>query len=82
VSEVVADEELPNAVNALAGSIARGPSVAIELMKRLVQEGATRGLDEQIELEQFLQQITHQTEDAAEGRQSFLEKREPVFKGR
>lgn len=82
VSEVVADEELPNAVNALAGSIARGPSVAIELMKRLVQEGATRGIDEQIELEQFLQQITHQTEDAAEGRQSFLEKREPVFKGR
>ncbi|MCX7617471.1 enoyl-CoA hydratase-related protein [Tepidiforma sp.] len=82
VSQVAPDEELPAAAGALAGAIARGPSVAIELMKRLVQEGATRGLDEQIELEQFLQQITHATEDAAEGRQSFLEKREPRFKGR
>jgi 2-(1,2-epoxy-1,2-dihydrophenyl)acetyl-CoA isomerase len=82
VSQVVSDEELPAATDALAGAIARGPSVAIELMKRLVQEGATRGLGEQIELEQFLQQITHQTEDAEEGRRSFLEKREPVFKGR
>ncbi len=82
VSQVVPDGELPAATAALAGAIARGPSVAIELMKRLVQEGASRGLDEQIELEQFLQQITHQTEDAAEGRRSFLERREPVFRGR
>lgn len=82
VSQVVPDDELPAAAGALAQSIARGPSVAIELMKRLVQEGATRGLDEQIELEQFLQQITHETEDAEEGRRSFLERREPVFKGR
>jgi len=82
VSQVVADDELHGAVDALAGAIARGPSVAIELMKRLVQEGGSRGLDEQIELEQFLQQITHATEDAEEGRRSFLEKREPIFKGR
>jgi 1,4-dihydroxy-2-naphthoyl-CoA synthase len=51
-------------------------------MKRLTQESMTRGLDEQIELEQFLQGITSRTEDAAEGRNSFLERREPVFKGR
>ena len=56
--------------------------MAIELMKRLTHEGMTRGLDEQIEMEQFLQGITHNTEDSAEGRQSFLEKREPQFKGR
>ena len=34
-------------------------------MKRLTQEGLTRGLDEQIEMEQFLQGITHNTEDPA-----------------
>jgi 1,4-dihydroxy-2-naphthoyl-CoA synthase len=33
-------------------------------------------------MEQFLQGITSSTEDVKEGRQSFLERREPVFKGR
>jgi 2-(1,2-epoxy-1,2-dihydrophenyl)acetyl-CoA isomerase len=82
VSEVVPADELQNRATALAREIADVPSVAIELMKRLTQESMTRGLDEQIELEQFLQGITSRTEDAAEGRNSFLERREPVFKGR
>jgi 2-(1,2-epoxy-1,2-dihydrophenyl)acetyl-CoA isomerase len=82
VSEVVPADQLIARANALATEIATGPSVAIELMKRLTHEGLTRGLDEQIEMEQFLQGITHNTEDAAEGRNSFLERREPVFKGR
>ena len=82
VGEVVPDSEFQQRVSAFATEIANGPTLAIELMKRLAYEGQTRGLDEQIEMEQFLQQITHGTEDAAEGRRSFLEKREPVFKGR
>lgn len=82
VSEVVSAEELAARATALATEIARGPSVAIELMKRLTQEGLTRGLDEQVQLEEYLQQVTRNTEDVAEGRNSFLEKREPVFKGR
>jgi 2-(1,2-epoxy-1,2-dihydrophenyl)acetyl-CoA isomerase len=82
VSEVVPAEELDARATALAREIATGPSVAIELMKRLTQETFTRDLDSQIEMEQFLQGYTHNTEDAAEGRRSFLEKREPLFKGR
>lgn len=82
VSEVVPADDLDARASELAHEIASGPSIAIELMKRLTQESMSRGLDEQIELEQFLQGYTHATEDAAEGRQSFLEKREPVFKGR
>ena len=82
VSEVVPAEQLAERATALAREIADGPSLAIELMKRLTHEGLTRGLDEQIEMEQFLQGITHNSEDAKEGRLSFLEKREPVFKGR
>lgn len=82
VSEVVSADELAGRATALALEIANGPSLAIELMKRLTHEGLTRDLDEQIEMEQFLQGITHNTEDAAEGRNSFLERREPVFKGR
>lgn len=82
VSEVVPADQLQARVTALATEIARGPSLAIELNKRLAQEGLTRTLEEQIQLEQFLQGVTHSSEDAAEGRNSFLEKREPVFKGR
>ncbi|MCK9519748.1 MAG: enoyl-CoA hydratase-related protein [Dehalococcoidia bacterium] len=82
VSEVVPADELESRAMALATEIARGPSLAVELNKRLAHEGLNRGLEEQIELEQFLQGITHASEDAAEGRNSFLEKREPVFKGR
>jgi 2-(1,2-epoxy-1,2-dihydrophenyl)acetyl-CoA isomerase len=82
VSEVVPAEELAERADALAREIATGPSVAIELIKRVTQEGLTRDLDTQIEMEQFLQGITSQTEDVKEGRQSFLERREPVFKGR
>ena len=82
VSEVVPADELLTRSGALATEIANGPSVAIELIKRVTQEGLTRSLDEQIEMEQFLQGITSKSEDAIEGRQSFLERREPVFKGR
>ncbi len=82
VNEVVpADQLMPRAL-ALAGEIAHGPSLAIELDKRLVREAFERDLESHTELEQFLQGYTHSTEDAAEGRKSFLEKREPVFKGR
>jgi 2-(1,2-epoxy-1,2-dihydrophenyl)acetyl-CoA isomerase len=82
VNEVVPAEEFADRVTAAATEIARGPSLAIELDKRLVREALDRSLEEQIELEQFLQGHTHASEDAKEGRQSFLEKREPVFRGR
>jgi len=82
VSEVVAPDDLAARVTALATEIATGPSVAIELMKRLAHEAYDASLAVQIEHEQFLQDITHRTQDAEEGRRSFLEKRDPVFKGR
>jgi 2-(1,2-epoxy-1,2-dihydrophenyl)acetyl-CoA isomerase len=82
VSEVLPTDEFAARVTQLANEIATGPSVAIELMKRLAHESLEKSLEVQIEHEQFLQQITHATEDVQEGRQSFLEKRDPVFKGR
>ncbi|MFN0145324.1 MAG: enoyl-CoA hydratase/isomerase family protein [Dehalococcoidia bacterium] len=78
---VPADQLMPRA-RALASEIAHGPCIAIELDKRLVREAFDHSLERQTELEQFLQGYTNQSEDAKEGRLSFLEKREPVFKGR
>ena len=82
VSEVVPTEELTDRALALAAEIAHGPSVAVEIMKRMVRESATLSLRQHVELEEHLQRITFETEDFAEGRDSFLEKREPMFRGR
>jgi 2-(1,2-epoxy-1,2-dihydrophenyl)acetyl-CoA isomerase len=82
VTEVVSDDTLIERTTELAGAIAHGPSIAIEIAKRLVYDGATRDLVTQTEQEQFLQQATQGTEDAKEGRLSFIERREPRFTGR
>ena len=82
VSEVVPPDQLAERATALATEIARGPSLAIELNKKLAHEGWHRTLEETIQLEEYLQAITRDSEDAREGRNSFLEKREPAFKGR
>lgn len=82
VSEVVPLDGLMSRTRELAGEIARGPSVAIELARSLVTEGLTRSLEDQVLLEQFSQTITAKTEDIEEGRRSFLERREPNFQGR
>ena len=82
VSEVLPDDAFQARVAALAGEIAHGPSVAVELIKRLAQQAYDVPLGVQIDHEAFLQQVSHATEDREEGVQSFMEKREPVFKGR
>lgn len=82
VTRVVAAEDLMDNANALAKEIASGPTLAIEIDKRLAREGMQRNLTEQIEAEEYLQRITHESEDVKEGRLSFVEKREPVFKGK
>ncbi len=80
--EMVSRDGFEARVTELATAIAHGPSLAVELDKQLVRDAFTRGLDEQIQMEQYLQGITTNSEDSAEGRMSFLEKREPQFKGR
>ncbi|MEE8374561.1 MAG: enoyl-CoA hydratase [Dehalococcoidia bacterium] len=82
VNRVVPHEQLMDAARELATKIANGPSVAIELTKRGVYRGVQNDLEPQLEFETLAQRICFQTEDFKEGITSFLEKREPKFKGR
>jgi 2-(1,2-epoxy-1,2-dihydrophenyl)acetyl-CoA isomerase len=83
VTRVVPADDLLKVANEFALRLAHGPSVSIELQKRLTYEGLkTTSLQSQMAHEDFAQHICYQTEDAKEGAVSFLEKREPHFTGK
>jgi 2-(1,2-epoxy-1,2-dihydrophenyl)acetyl-CoA isomerase len=82
VSRVVAPEELMSTTLALARRIAAGPPVAIRLAKHSLYANAERDLKASLEGETFAQNICFDTEDAREGIRAFVDKRDPVFRGR
>jgi 2-(1,2-epoxy-1,2-dihydrophenyl)acetyl-CoA isomerase len=82
VSKVVHHNELMKVTKELATSLAKGPSVVIELIKKGVFRGAVGDLESQLDFETLAQRICFQTEDFKEGITSFLQKKTPEFKGR
>jgi len=82
VSRVVPQEELMPKAKELAGRIAKGPAVALEITKRSVYKALTNDIDSQVDYELWGQGVCYQTEDHKEAIQAAAEKREPVFKGR
>jgi 2-(1,2-epoxy-1,2-dihydrophenyl)acetyl-CoA isomerase len=82
VSRVVEPPELMAAARELARKIAAGPPVAIRLAKHSLYANAERDLKSALELETAAQNIASETEDAREGIRAFVEKRDPVFRGR
>ena len=74
-------ETLVEEAIALAEKIARGPSLAVEMTKRLVNNQAAT-FDMQVEREAWGLSVTSNSEDRQEGIDSFLEKRPAHFRGR
>lgn len=70
------------AARALAHSIAANGPVAVRLAKRAVDHGVDLPLSEALEHERRCYEGVLPTEDRLEAVKAFLEKRDPVFKGR
>jgi 2-(1,2-epoxy-1,2-dihydrophenyl)acetyl-CoA isomerase len=82
VNRVVPDAKLEEETMALARKIANGPRVALGYMKRNMNAAESTTLKEHLDLEAWHHTRTGMTEDHKEAARAFVEKREPVFKGR
>ena len=81
VEEVIADEELIERALELSTAIAAMPASAVAASKRCVNMGLRYGWDAGIALESRLAVEVGLSDDAAEGRRAFIEKRPPRFSG-
>ena len=81
ISRIVPDNAIMTRSFDLAKSIAMGPPITIELIKKTAYLSEENTLDNQMLLENHANSIVFRTEDYKEGVQSFLDKREPLFRG-
>ena len=82
VNRVVPDADLEKEARALAGRLARGPRIAYRYMKRNMNAAESGTLGELLDLEAWHHSRTGATEDHREAARAFVDKREPIFKGR
>ena len=82
VNRVVPDARLEEETLALAGKLARGPRVALRYMKRNMNAAESASLKDMLDLEAWHHTRTGYTDDHKEAAKAFVDKREPMFKGR
>lgn len=82
VSEVVPDEDLMTKTLELAHRIAAGPPVAIRMIKRATRQAQTMDLATHLDQISSHMAVVYATADHKEAVAAFLEKRQPVFRGR
>jgi 2-(1,2-epoxy-1,2-dihydrophenyl)acetyl-CoA isomerase len=82
VNRVVDDAALMDEAMAIARQIASGPRVAFSFMKRNLHAAETEPLQTVLDMEAFGQARTGMTEDHKEAAAAFIDKRQPVFRGR
>jgi enoyl-CoA hydratase/carnithine racemase len=82
VNQISAPGHLMEDARALAEKLAARPPLAVSCVLRAIAAGAYEGLDAGLKIEEEGSQIVGQSEDCKEGFSAFLEKREPVFRGK
>jgi 2-(1,2-epoxy-1,2-dihydrophenyl)acetyl-CoA isomerase len=82
VNKVVPAAELEATAREWAERLARGPTFALGLSKRLLNRSLEADLATCFSEEAFTQALVAQSDDMREGIRSFMEKRPPAFRGR
>ena len=82
VNRVVPDARLEEETLVLASRLARGPRIAYRYMKRNFNAAEHGSLKDALDLEAWHHTRCGMTEDHREATKAFVEKREPVFRGR
>ena len=82
VSKLVPADRLRETALAIACRIAANAPLAVRAAKRLVRQGVELPLASALDAERSAWGLLRDTEDRAEGRTAFAERRPPVFRGR
>jgi 2-(1,2-epoxy-1,2-dihydrophenyl)acetyl-CoA isomerase len=82
VNRVVSAGDLEATAAEWAGRLAKGPTATLALAKKLLNNAHDIDRSAAFEQEALAQEENMKTEDAQEGVKSFVERREPEFKGR
>ena len=76
------DHSVADDAAAFARDLASGPTLALTRAKRMFRAAARQGFEEALATEEDIQPMIAQSEDYAEGRAAFAERRPPAFRGR
>ena len=82
INRAVPPDQLDEAVAEMSGRLAKGATTAIAYMKQAMNTSPAIDWEAGLTLQTLIQKPVQDTEDAQEGRKSFIEKREPHYKGR
>lgn len=82
INRVVSAEQLDEEVNKVAEYYANAPTLAIGMIKKMLNKATYSDLDTMLQYEAYCQEIAGRSEDYKEGVTAFNEKRKAAFKGK
>jgi 2-(1,2-epoxy-1,2-dihydrophenyl)acetyl-CoA isomerase len=82
INRVVVAEGLDEEVAKVADFYANAPTLAIGMIKKMLNKATHSDLDTMLQYEAYCQEIAGRSDDYREGVTAFNEKRKPEFKGK
>ena len=82
LNRVVPDDELDGVVADWATRLANGPTLALSMTKKMLNDSMANEMEQAVEEEARSQTVNFGTTDTAEAIQAFLDRRAPRFEGR